>query len=100
MANTRVFVVRNQHDQYLNKQNEWVDGRERQALFRTPYKDAAINQLFEATMKDIGMRGEVVACGTDAKGDPLTNTAAAPAEEMAELAVGDTENVEVIGAPE
>ncbi len=74
MAGAKVFVVRNQHEQYLNKQNEWVDGTEKHSLFRSPHKDVAINQLFEATMKDIGMRGEVLSCATDAKGDPLINS--------------------------
>jgi hypothetical protein len=72
-----VFAIKNQHGFYLNKHQEWVDGRDSQSLFRTAHKDEAINTVFEMSSRDIHVRAEVIACVTDEKGNPLTETIAA-----------------------
>lgn len=77
---TSVFVIKSQSGLYLNKQQEWVDGRDSQTLFRTPHKDEAINTVFEVSSRDIYLRAEALACDTDTKGNPVvTVTAASPA---------------------
>ena len=77
MAVTSVFILRNQAGLYLNKQNEWVDGSDSHSLFRAAYRDIAANTLFELTLKDVELRGEVIRCTPDGKGDPLLDKNAA-----------------------
>lgn len=87
MSNT-VFVVKNQHNLYLSKQQEWVDGADNQGLYRTRHRDEAINTVFEVSSRDIYLRAETVACELDAKGNPALATiqplsaAVLPAEEF------------------
>lgn len=69
-----VFVVKNQHGLYLSKQQEWVDGTEAQALYRTRHRDEAINTVFEVSSRDIYLRAETVVCELDAKGVPVLAT--------------------------
>lgn len=77
-----VFVVKNQLGLFLNKQHEWVDGSDRQSLYRTAHKDEAINTVFEVSSRDIYLRAEALACECDEKGNPLvTVTAVPPAQE-------------------
>lgn len=72
-----VFAIKNQHGLFLNKQQEWVDGRDSQSLFRTAHKDEAINSVFEMSSRDIHIRAEAIACTTDEKGNPLIDATAA-----------------------
>lgn len=81
MTHSKVYVIRNQADHYLSKQGEWVEGRERQSLFRSPHKDVAVNQLFELTLKDITLRGALVRCRVDARGEPLLEAGASDEED-------------------
>jgi hypothetical protein len=74
MSNT-VFVVKNQHGQYLSKQQEWLDGTDNQSLYRTRHRDEAINTVFEVSSRDIYLRAESVVCELDAKGNPALATA-------------------------
>ena len=77
MSNT-VFVVKNQHDLYLSKQQEWVDGTDTQSLYRTRHRDEALNTVFEVSSRDIYLRAESVVCELDAKANPILATAAKP----------------------
>ena len=75
-----VFIVKNQLGLFLSKQQEWVDGRDNQTLYRTPHKDEAINTVFEVSSRDIYLRAETLACECDAKGNPLVAVSATPPE--------------------
>ncbi|MGS2723417.1 hypothetical protein ACVBEJ_06695 [Porticoccus sp. GXU_MW_L64] len=66
-----VFILQNQHGQYLNKEGEWIAGSDATALFRSPHHDVALNQLVEANAKDYSLRAAVVACELDSRGRPL-----------------------------
>ena len=68
---SKCFVVKNHHGLYLNKQKEWVDGRENQQLFRSPHKDEAINMVFEMSSKDIYLRAEAISCEMNEKRNPI-----------------------------
>lgn len=70
-----VYVIRNQHGLYLNKQQEWVDGRDAQSLFRCAHHDEAINTVFEVSAKDITLRAEALACPLDARKNPRVEAA-------------------------
>lgn len=67
----QLFVIRNQNQHYLGRHHEWLDGSHAPALFRTPHRDVAVNELFEANLKDVGLRGEIIACEADERGQPV-----------------------------
>ncbi len=66
----QLFVIRNQHRHYLGRNHEWVDGSHPPALFRTPHRDIAVNELFEVNVKDFALRGEIIVCEVDERGMP------------------------------
>ncbi|AQQ69153.1 hypothetical protein Mag101_17080 [Microbulbifer agarilyticus] len=68
---SHVYVLTNQHQQFLSKGNDWIDGREHTKLFRTEHKDVAINQMFEANTRDVSLRIELLECKLDTKRHPV-----------------------------
>ncbi len=66
----QVFVLQNQHKQFLNKQGEWCDGREAKTLYNTEFKDEAINQQFEVSSKDYTLRVTLLRCKLDERRIP------------------------------
>ncbi len=67
----QLFVIRNQHQHYLGRNHDWVDGSHPPVLFRTPHRDMAVNELFEVNVKDFALRGEIIVCETDERGLPV-----------------------------
>lgn len=63
-----VFILQNQHQQYMDKHGEWVDGRESQMIYRTPHKDEAINLKVEHTVRHPDLRLRVISVKLDDKG--------------------------------
>ena len=59
---SEAFILKNQHDQFLDKHNEWVDQADTGVLYRTIHKDEAINMMVELSVKNADMRLRVVAC--------------------------------------
>lgn len=57
---TDVFVLRNQHNQFLNKSLEWIATGESKTLYRTPHKDEMINQKVELTVKRPDLRIQAI----------------------------------------
>ncbi|WP_250461735.1 hypothetical protein [Microbulbifer litoralis] len=68
---SHVYVLTNQHKQFLSKSNEWIDGRDVARLFRSEHKDVAINQMFEANTRDVSLRIELLQCELNTKRQPL-----------------------------
>ncbi len=58
---TDVFVLRNQHNEYLNKSLEWISSGDSKTLYRTEHRDEVINQKVELTVKRPDLRIKVVA---------------------------------------
>ncbi|MFA0791330.1 hypothetical protein ACCI51_12305 [Microbulbifer echini] len=85
---SHVYVLTNQHQQFLSKSGEWLDGREPNKLFRSEFKDVAINQMFEANTRDVSLRIELLRCALNTKAQPLI-----PEEALADpsAASGDPE---------
>lgn len=73
-----VFVIRNQHGLYLTRQNEWVDGHDAAPLFKTPFRDVALNTLIELNARDIELRGVIMEAEVNDKGLPLVEPADIP----------------------
>lgn len=65
-----VYLLKNQHAQYLNKSGEWVDGDAASTLFRSKFRDEAINQKVELSVKQMEMRIEIVEATLNAQGLP------------------------------
>lgn len=66
-----LYILQNEKEQFLNKSLEWVYGCSAEELFRTPYKDVALNQLIELNTTQIELRARVVDCAIDSKGRPV-----------------------------
>ncbi len=64
------YLIKNGHSQFLTKEMEWVYDSS-SALFHTPHKDVALNQLTELNTKNIQLRAKVITCALDAKGRPI-----------------------------
>ncbi|MCG3170290.1 MAG: hypothetical protein CALGDGBN_01829 [Pseudomonadales bacterium] len=91
----QVFVIRSQHQHYLGRHHEWVDGSRPTALFRTPHRDVAVNELFEVNVKDFALRAEILACETDERGLPVVEVLNPIADAAPEAATATGED----GAP-
>ncbi|HSC68668.1 MAG TPA: hypothetical protein VLC79_13305 [Cellvibrio sp.] len=68
---SELFILQNQDKLFLGRQNNWLDGRDLAALYKTAHKDEAINQMVEASAKDYKQRIKIVSCGANEKGLPL-----------------------------
>jgi hypothetical protein len=75
---SELFILQNQHKLFLGKQNAWVDGQDPNVLYKTPYKDEAINQMVEVSAKDYTQRIRIVPCNPDEKGLPDIDPAILP----------------------
>ncbi len=65
-----VYLLQNQHEQFLSKSREWVDGKVGAALFRTEFKDEAINQKVEFSVKQAELRITLVEARIGKDGRP------------------------------
>ena len=65
-----VFVIKNQDHQFLNKDQSWQDGTDRNHLYRAKFSDEALNHLIEMNAKDILLRGAVIEVELDDKLQP------------------------------
>lgn len=66
-----VYILQNQQQYFLNRQKEWIDGRDLGSLYKTPYKDEAINLQFEISSKDYTQRIKVIGCKVNERGLPI-----------------------------
>jgi hypothetical protein len=66
-----LFILQNQDKLFLGRQNNWLDGRDLAALYKTAHKDEAINQLVEASSKDYKQRIKIISCPPNEKGLPV-----------------------------
>jgi hypothetical protein len=76
---SELFILQNQDNLFLGKHNNWLDGRDPGALFKTIHKDEAINQMFEASSRDYKQRIKVISCPANEKGFPAIDPAIMPA---------------------
>jgi hypothetical protein len=67
----KVFVIRNQHEQYLDKKEGWQSGKDSAALYSTAHHDEALNTLLEINSKDIELRGSIIEVAKDEKKRPV-----------------------------
>ena len=82
----QVFIIRNQLGQFWIRAGEWVDGREPQRILKLRHRDGAVNLLVELSTKDIDLRGEVVECDLNGRGDPQVEVSEHATPTLAEKA--------------
>lgn len=68
---TDVFIIQNQNALFLSKQGDWINGKDTNALYRTPYKDEAINTKVEQSVRDPSLRLRTLVCSAGEKGQLL-----------------------------
>lgn len=67
---SQVFLLQNQDKRFLTKQGEWCDGRDTGHLYRTVYRDEALNQMVECNARDYTLRIHITTCSTNDRGVP------------------------------
>jgi hypothetical protein len=68
---SQLYILENQDGLFLGRQGVWVEAREVAAMFKTVYKDEAVNQMVETSSKDYTQRIKIVHCGANEKGLPI-----------------------------
>jgi hypothetical protein len=63
-----VYIIRNQHQLYLDKQGNWVDGSHSLELFRTSQRDEAINTKVELSVRHPELRLTLITGVLDERG--------------------------------
>ena len=71
----KIYILQTQDQRTLNKDLEWSSEADRNLVYRTSHRDAALNQLIELNAKDINLRASIVECDADAKGQPVLTAA-------------------------
>ncbi len=67
---TEVYLLQNNDGLFLNKHKEWVEGSEANSLYKTAYRDDALNTKVELTVKNPGLRIKTLLCPVNDKGIP------------------------------
>lgn len=87
---SEVFVLRNQHGEYLNKQREWLAAGDSKTLFRSKERDELINEKVELTVKSPELRIQIITAEQEQNGritidgeDCLPKASAEDQEELA-----------------
>ena len=75
----QTFILQNHDKLFFGKNKEWVDGYDANAVYKTPHKDEAVNQMFEITSKDYKQRVKVISCDLNEKALPIIESDIMPA---------------------
>jgi len=75
---SKVFLLKNQGNEFLDKSGEWVAADNAKNLYRTAYKDEALNKKVEFSVKNFELRISIFETTIDANnkldlGDNLPN---------------------------
>lgn len=85
-----IFIISNQHGQFLGKQGQWLDESEPTAVWRSPHRDVALNYLIESNSRDIEQRMVLLQCPLNEKDIPLLGDAE-PARKSAPVTFDEPE---------
>jgi len=67
----KVFVIRSAEGHYFSKHGEWLIGKEANQIFIGKYKDDALNQLIDITIKNVDVRAKVVETELNSRNLPV-----------------------------
>lgn len=65
-----LFIIQSQTGEFLDRNLAWVTDAHPTALFQTPHRDVALNQLIELNAKNINLRARVITCDANDRGQP------------------------------
>jgi len=68
---SKVFVVQSDQGHYFSKHGDWLSGKDASQIFFKKYKDEALNQLIDITIKDVDVRARVVEVELNQKNLPI-----------------------------
>lgn len=85
-----VFIICNQHGQFLGKQGQWLDESEPSAAWRSPHRDVTLNHMIETNARDIEQRLTLLQCPLNEKDIPLLGDAE-PARKSAPVTYDEQE---------
>lgn len=57
---SEVFLLCDQHQHFFSKTGEWLQSGDSKALYRSPHRDAVINEKVELTVKHPDLRIKIV----------------------------------------
>ncbi|WP_075186987.1 hypothetical protein [Teredinibacter haidensis] len=64
----QIYVIRNQHQQFLEKSGGWSQGEDNRSVYRAVHRDEAINQIVELTVKNPDLRARICKLEVNEKG--------------------------------
>lgn len=67
----KVFVVQSAEGHYFSKHGQWLSGKEASQIYFGKYKDEALNQLIDITIKNVDVRAKVVETQLNARNYPI-----------------------------
>jgi len=67
----KVFVVQSELGHYYSKQGAWLSGKDSSSIYYGKYKDEALNQLIDITIKDVDIRARVIEVALNEKKLPV-----------------------------
>lgn len=68
---SKVFVVQSDQGHYFSKHGDWLSGKDASQIFFKKYKDQALNQLIDITIKDVDVRARVIEVELSEKNHPI-----------------------------
>lgn len=68
---SKVFVVQSDQGHYFSKHGDWLSGKDASQIFFKKYKDEALNQLIDITIKDVDVRARVIEVALSEKNHPI-----------------------------
>lgn len=68
---SKVFVVQSEQGHYYSKHGEWLSGKDNSLIYFGKYRDEALNQLIDITIKDVDIRARVKETELNAKNYPV-----------------------------
>lgn len=69
-----LYIIQTISGELLDRNLQWVTDVKPEALFQTPHKDVALNQLIELNAKDISLRARVVPWDSSDRGQPALDS--------------------------
>lgn len=68
---SKVFVVQSEQGHYFSKQGAWLSGKDAGLIYFGKYKDEALNQLIDITIKDVDVRARVLEVELNQRNQPV-----------------------------
>ncbi len=95
---SKVFVVQSAQGHYFSKQGLWISGKDANLVYVGQYKDEALNQLIDITLKDVTVRARVIETELNQRKLPALNIMVETDLMTDETGEDDTANLSTLAA--